>query len=283
MWVSSDRSLTSPIANSHGRSGTRIVSSTVTGMPGSRPTVSRPRSSVRGRRPTATRISSPLTRSPSLKTTVTSAPSRADGQRLDPDTDVHAALDQRLVHLPAGERLLASKQSLCGLDQRDRAATRAVACAISTPTTPPPSTTRRRGDSARGGDLAAGPRPGLGEPRDRRDRGSAADRDHHCFASFTEQLTPTRSAALALETHHGLASARCRCSPARKLRRSHPRSWIDLIAAGKHRVDVDLAGHRLARRRERGAPQPARQPGAAAPWTAYRHSTSTRHRPAPTR
>jgi hypothetical protein len=103
------------------------------------------------------------------------------------------------VQLSGCKRLLAGQQALGGLDQRDRRAERAVGLRHLDPNHSAAEHDQAAGDSARGRDFAVGPRPGLGQPRDRGHRGSAADRENHRFASFAEKLS-NPYAALALES-----------------------------------------------------------------------------------
>jgi hypothetical protein len=104
----------------HGRPGTRNVSSTATGFPGSRPTVSRPRSSVRGRRPNRHQDFVAFHALAIAQIHRHTRAVAAAGSRLNPDTDVHTALDQCRVELLTCERLFASQLALRSLEQRDR-------------------------------------------------------------------------------------------------------------------------------------------------------------------
>src|SRR5450755_145485 len=247
MWVSSDRSLTSPMAYSHGRPGTRSVSSTATGLPGSRPTVSRPRSSVRGRRPTATTISLPSTRSPSLKSTVTLAPSRRTARASTPTrTSTPRSTSAACNCSPANGSSRVSKRSAASSNVTVEPSA-LYACAISTPTAPPPSTTRLRGILPAVVTSRVGPRPGLGQPRDRGHRRTATDRDHHRLTSLTEQLTNPHT-ALALEASKASNQRDTAVlEPRNRTRVIHVVN--DLIPARKHCVDVDLTAHGLGRAR----------------------------------
>src|SRR5450755_1348744 len=215
MWVSSHRSLTSPIAYSHGRPGTRNVSSTATGLPGSRPTVSRPRSSVRGRRPTATTISLPSTRSPSLKSTVTLAPSRRTARASTPTrTSTPRSTSASCNCSPANGSSRVSKRSAASSNVTVEPSA-LYACAISTPTAPPPSTTRLRGIL----------------------RAVVTSRLVHGLASASPEIA-------------GIASNQ-RDTPVLEPRNRTRVIHVvnDLLPARKHSVDVDLTAHGLGRAR----------------------------------
>jgi hypothetical protein len=151
------------------------------------------------------------------------------------------------VQLLTCERLFASQQALRSLEQRDRRTERAVRLRHLGPNRPATEHDQTAWDSARGGDLAAGPRLGLGQPRDRGHRRTATGRDHDRLASRTEQLTNPH-AALALEA--SMASNQ-RDTPVLEPR-NHTRVIHvvnDLIPARKFCVDVDLTGHGLGRAR----------------------------------
>ena len=137
--------MTSPIAYS--QSLARIESSTSTGLPGSRPTLSSPMSSVLSLRPMATSSSSARTGPPSSSSRVTSPPSARTAVALVP----------RRTSTPFS-RSDCSTSSLANRSSRGiRRSPRSIsvtsdpselyACAISTPTTPPPRIASRPGTS----------------------------------------------------------------------------------------------------------------------------------------
>ncbi len=141
--------MTSPTAYSQSLPSTRQLSSTSSHEPGLRPTVSRPRSSVRGARPVANRISSASTVSPLSSSTVTgpSCPARLTEAADTPvRTRAPASVSASPTSCPANGSILGSSRS-----PRTSIVTWAPspchAVAISTPTTPPPTTTSRPGTS----------------------------------------------------------------------------------------------------------------------------------------
>ena len=95
------------------------------GLPGSRPRLSRPRSSVRGLRPAATISSAASSVSSSSEGHVEAAVAARDRHDLDPGPELNAVLAQRRGHLLARERLLAREHPVGHLEQRDVGSQRA--------------------------------------------------------------------------------------------------------------------------------------------------------------
>src|SRR5664280_2377201 len=148
MCVNSARPLQSPTAYSQSPSTpvTCSRSSVGTGRPGSRPTVSSPMSAVRGRRPTATRISSALISRSSARVAVTgpSAPSRRTAVSATPVvTAMPSASKARRTCSPANGSSRASSRGPPSTTVTSRAPSRRKACASSAPTAPPPITISR--------------------------------------------------------------------------------------------------------------------------------------------
>jgi hypothetical protein len=163
--------------------------------------VSRPRSSVRGRRPTATRISSASTRSPSLRSTFTFAPTRRTPRASTATRTVTPrSTSDSSTCSPANGSSRASRRSPASISVTPRAE-RAVGLSHLDPYRSA-AEHDQAGDSVRRGDLVAGPWLGLDQPGDRGHGSSATDRDRHCLASFAQQLTDA-DAALALEATRG--------------------------------------------------------------------------------
>ena len=125
---------------------TCIESSTVTYLPGSSPTVSRPSASLLGVRPVATSSSSPTISRPSSRTSVTSPAGRRTSVAVRPVSTVIPASskDERSSSDAAGSAF-GSSRGPCSTIVTSSAPSPRIACAISQPTTPPPSTISRRG------------------------------------------------------------------------------------------------------------------------------------------
>ena len=143
MCVSSTRPLTSPIAYS--QSLARIESSTSIGLPGSRPTDSRPISSVTGSRPTATSSSSARTGPPIESSTSTSPfDARTATAETPPRTSTPRSCRPSATSCEANGSSRAISRSAASISVTCDPS-ELHACAISTPTTPPPSTASRAG------------------------------------------------------------------------------------------------------------------------------------------
>ena len=240
MCVSSARPFTSPIAYSQSEPGARIQSSTSIGLPGSRPTVSTPRSVVFGRRPIATSSSSPRDRLARLELDHDLAAVRAHGRRLGALAHVHAVLAQRLLDVLAGERLLAREQAVGGLDQRDLRAEAAPGLghlhadhAAAEDRQPP-------GRLLGGGGLPVGPGLGLLEPVDRR---------HRPGRCRSPPRRRGRRPASRRRPPRGARRRAARAADERDAAVGEPRLHVlvvevvdDLVAALQHRRDVQVAG-----------------------------------------
>ena len=159
--------------------GTCSVSSTSRYFPGSRPTVSRPMSVVRARRPIATSTSSPRS-SPSSVVSTTSPPSRRAAVTPVPSRTSTPRLAQGRRHRLAGGRFQRGQQPLTVLDDRDlRTRARATPWPARSRRTPPPTISSRPGTSfalvASRGVQGSTSR----EPVDRRDGGRRAGAHRH--------------------------------------------------------------------------------------------------------
>ena len=222
-------------------------------------------SSVRGRRPTATRSSSPRSSSPPSSRSDTCPPSpraaasaRAPVRELDPGR-------ARAPRRPARWRT-APRRRGCGRRPRPGSTLEPRllhACAISTPTTPPPRISSRSGTALGRGRLAVGPRARLGEPVDRRHRGGGAGGDDD-RAAGADDVGADGERALAVEgrapadqldsrvsraTAAG-SSRRGRGSPRRggAARSRGSSSPADHLARARHPLDL---GEQLARAQQR--------------------------------
>ena len=221
-------------------------------------------SSVRGRRPTATRSSSPRSSSPPSSRSVTCPPSpraaavaRGPGPDLDPGR-------ARARRRPARWRT-APRRRGCGRPPRPVSTLEPRllhACAISTPTTPPPRISSRSGTALGRGRLAVRPRPRLGEPLDRRHRGGGAGGDDdraagaHVSAPTVSARSPSKVAAPADQLDpaapsHGswLESSRSWITSSRRRSTiSGSSSPADQLARARHPLDL---GQQLARAQQR--------------------------------
>ena len=139
MWVKPPDAVTSPIA--HSRSPARIRSSTATvWASGSSPTVSRPSSLTRARRPTATSSSADRTDVPSSSLTSTPSPSRATCTAFAPSrSSAPSARSSAPTTSPASGSSGGSSRSVPSTTVT-RDPKRANICASSRPIAPPPST-----------------------------------------------------------------------------------------------------------------------------------------------
>jgi hypothetical protein len=118
MCVSSERPLTSPIAYSQSKPGTRRVSSTSIGPPGRSPIVSKPTSSVQRPPTDGHEQLVALDAVAVLELDDDPAVPAAHRRRPRAGADVDPELAQRRRHLLARERLLADEDPLEQLDQR---------------------------------------------------------------------------------------------------------------------------------------------------------------------
>ena len=168
-----------------------------------------------------------------------------DLRRLAAGADVDALLDEGVGDLLAGELLLGGEQPALALDQRHLGAERAVGLGQLGAEHAAAEDHDRVGDLLGGGGLAVGPRLGLAQALDRRERRARAAGEDHRLARL-ELVVADVDALLAVED----AEAAVELDPAVLEPRQHARVVEvvdDLVAAVEHRLDVELAGDRLGR------------------------------------
>src|SRR5690606_8696101 len=147
-WVSGARPVTSPAAYSHcpSTSEARPVSSTRTGSPGSRPTVSRPSVSVAGLRPVATSSRSTSSAPSGSPTLTESSTSDTDSAPVSGCNRTPAASSPSATASPTKSGYPGSGRGPVRIRCTSEPS-RAHACAISVPTAPPPRTASLPGPS----------------------------------------------------------------------------------------------------------------------------------------
>ena len=176
----------------------------------------------------------------------------------------------------AGEGLLAREQPLVALDQGHLVPRLAQACASSQPTGPPPSTIMLAGT------CLAVVASRLFQARDRSSPSIGGIAAPLPVATTTawrarQHLLADHDAALAVEAPGAAEEVDAAFFQPGQL--AGVVAVVDhLVAAVEHRLRVELAARRPARRAP-GAPRRARRRGAAAPSRACRRSRSIRRRP----
>ena len=199
---------------------------------------------MRGRRPTATRSSSPRSSSPPSSSQRDLPALAARGaDRLDARS---AARPRRRSSpardLLARERLLVGEHPVERLDQGRRSAPRLLhACASSTPTTPPPRISSRPGTSLGGGRLAVGPRARLA--RGPRSAGSPPSVPVAITTAFAARQRDRRrrSRCARRRAPRGRGSARSRAPSSHGSMPESSRSWITSSRRARTGSRVELA------------------------------------------
>ena len=183
-------------------------------FPGSRPTVSTPRSSVWGTRPMATISSSATTSGPSsIETTTSSSSLRCTAVAFASQrTSTPSARSASWTSLPAKRSSCSSGRSAPSISVTCAPSER-QASAISTPTTPPPRIARRAGNLLRRRGLAVGPGARVGQAVDGRAVRAAAGGQDHGLAGH-EHVVARAHAALAVQAPVGAHQRRRPCRPA---------------------------------------------------------------------
>ena len=236
---------------------------------------------MRGAAPDATSSSSPRTVRPSSSSSSTVAALRPHGRRLGAEAArPRRARAARAATCSPANGSSRGEQRGPRLDQRDLASR-----ACSRPAPSPRRPRRRRGSTSRsghalgGGGLAVGPRLGLAQPVDRRDRSRGCRWPPPRPCAATSVSSPDLHPALAVEAAAPAHQLDAALLEPRLLPESS-RSWMISSRRREHRAHVELARSPPRARPGCAAPRRAARRGAAAPSRACTRRRSTRRPPA---